>query len=74
VAQEPSTPADLQSAGRRYPPVAESEPFWPAQLTVLGAIGLQLLLPERLTAGPSWLVPSVRGRAADRPVRRDNRT
>jgi uncharacterized membrane protein len=33
------------------------EPFWPAQLTVLTAIALQLLLPERLTAGPRWLVP-----------------
>jgi uncharacterized membrane protein len=47
--------------GRRYPPPADPEPFWPAQATVLGAIGLQLLLPERLTAGPSWLVPSLEG-------------
>ena len=35
--------------------------MWPAQLTVLGAIALQLLLPARLTAGPSWLVPSLEG-------------
>jgi hypothetical protein len=47
--------------GRAYPPPAAPEPFWPAQLTVLAAIGLQLLLPERLTAGPTWLVPSLEG-------------
>jgi uncharacterized membrane protein len=44
--------------GRPYPPPAESEPFWPAQATLLVAIVLQLLLPKRLTAGPTWLVPS----------------
>ncbi len=38
-----------------------SEPFWPAELTVLAAIGLQLLLPARLTIGPSWLVPALEG-------------
>jgi uncharacterized membrane protein len=47
--------------GRPYPPPAAAEPFWPAQATVLAAIGLQLLLPERLTAGPTWLVPSLEG-------------
>ncbi len=47
--------------GRPYPPPGESEPFWPAQATVLVAIGIQLLLPERLTAGPGWLVPAVEG-------------
>jgi uncharacterized membrane protein len=46
---------------RRYPPAPAAEPFWPAHATVLGAIGLQLLLPARLTAGPSWLVPSLEG-------------
>ncbi len=40
-----------------YPPPAAAEPFWPAQLTVLAAIALQLLLPARLTVGPRWLVP-----------------
>jgi uncharacterized membrane protein len=56
VAQEPS-----QQVGRPYPPPAASEPFWPAQITVLAAIGLQLALPERLTAGPLWLVPALEG-------------
>lgn len=46
---------------RTYPPPGAPEPFWPAQLTVLAAIGLQLALPERLTAGPSWLIPALEG-------------
>jgi uncharacterized membrane protein len=47
--------------GRPYPPPPASEPFWPAQATVLAAIGLQLLLPARLTAGPAWLIPALEG-------------
>jgi uncharacterized membrane protein len=47
--------------GRLYPPPADPEPFWPAQATILSAIGLQLLLPRRLTVGPSWLIPSLEG-------------
>ncbi len=46
-----------QASPRPYPPPATHEAFWPAQLTVLGAIGLQLLLPARLTVGPYWLIP-----------------
>jgi uncharacterized membrane protein len=56
VAQQP--PAQT---GRPYPPSPEAEPFWPAQLSVLLAIVVQVLLPERLTAGPGWLVPSLEG-------------
>jgi uncharacterized membrane protein len=44
-----------------YPPSARAEPFWPAQLTLLGAIALQLLLPARVTAGPTWLLPVLEG-------------
>jgi uncharacterized membrane protein len=47
--------------GRPYPPPGVPEPFWPPQLTVLVAIGLQLLLPPRLTIGPSWLIPALEG-------------
>src|SRR5438105_1504604 len=47
--------------GRPYPPPARAEPFWPALATVLGAIALQLLLPKRLTAGPTWLLPALEG-------------
>jgi hypothetical protein len=35
--------------------------YWPAQLCVLGAIGLQVRLSEKLTVGPSWLLPSLEG-------------
>jgi uncharacterized membrane protein len=45
------------ASGRPYPPPAHSEPHWPAQASVLVAIGLQLLLPERVTAGPTWMLP-----------------
>jgi len=47
--------------GRLYPPPAKPESIWPAQATVLAAIGLQLLLPERVTAGPTWLLPALEG-------------
>jgi uncharacterized membrane protein len=56
VAEQPSGQGD-----RPYPPPPAPEPFWPAQATILGAIALQLLLPERLTAGPTWLVPALEG-------------
>ncbi len=47
--------------GRLYPPPPRAEPFWPAQVTVLAAIALQLLLPKRVTAGPTWLLPALEG-------------
>lgn len=46
---------------RPYPPPARPESILPAQATVLAAIGLQLLLPEQLTAGPTWLLPALEG-------------
>ena len=53
--------SSVTSEPRPYPPPARSEPFWPAQATILAAIALQLLLPDRLTAGPKWLIPSLEG-------------
>jgi uncharacterized membrane protein len=53
--------ASPQPPGRPYPPPAAAEPFWPAQATILAAIGLQLALPKRLTAGPAWLIPALEG-------------
>jgi uncharacterized membrane protein len=47
--------------GRPYPPPPAPEPFWPAALTIFAAIGFQLLLPERLTVGPTWLLPALEG-------------
>lgn len=57
MAQEPIA----AQPGRPYPPPAASEPFWPAQATILAAIALQLLLPARLTVGPAWLLPALEG-------------
>jgi uncharacterized membrane protein len=48
-------------AGRTYPPPPASEPFWPAQATILAAIILQFTVPARLTIGPVWLVPGLEG-------------
>jgi uncharacterized membrane protein len=53
--------AGSSSPGRSYPPPPASEPFWPAQATILAAIALQLTVPPRLTIGPSWLLPSLEG-------------
>jgi uncharacterized membrane protein len=54
----------LGQGTRPYPPPPRPEPFWPAQLTIVAAIGLQLLLPERLTVGPTWLLPALEGALA----------
>jgi hypothetical protein len=51
--------ASSAQPGRPYPPPPAPEPIWPVQATLLGAIGLQLLLPERLVVGPTWLVPAL---------------
>jgi uncharacterized membrane protein len=56
VAEESAHPP-----GRPYPPPPAAEPFWPAQVTILGAIALQVALPARLTVGPSWLIPALEG-------------
>lgn len=47
----------LGSTDPGYPPPARGEAHWPAQATVVVAIALELLLPDRLTAGPRWLLP-----------------
>ncbi len=47
--------------GRPYPPPARAEPFWPAQASVLVAIALQVLLPQRVVVGPIWLLPVLEG-------------
>jgi hypothetical protein len=36
-------------------------PFWGPQFVVLGAILLDLSLPQRVTIGPFWLLPSLEG-------------
>jgi hypothetical protein len=36
-------------------------PFWGPQLVVLAALLLDLALPDKLTLGPTWLLPAVLG-------------
>jgi hypothetical protein len=49
--------------GVPYPPPGRSELHWPAQVTVVVAIILQLLLPDRLTLiqGAKWVLPALEG-------------
>jgi hypothetical protein len=44
-----------------YPPPGRGEAHWPAHLTILATIVLQLALPDRLSEGPKWLMPSIEG-------------
>jgi hypothetical protein len=37
----------------------DSEPRWPAVIAILAVGGLYTALPDSLTLGPDWLVPSV---------------
>jgi uncharacterized membrane protein len=41
--------------------IERGDPYWPAQVTVAVAIALNLALSERVTIGPTWVVPSVAG-------------
>jgi uncharacterized membrane protein len=40
---------------------AEVDPFWAPQLVVAVAIAVDVLLPDKLTVGPNWLLPSIEG-------------
>jgi uncharacterized membrane protein len=53
--------ADQLPGDPGYPPPARSEPHWPPMMVVLVAIALQILLPNRLTPGPNWLLPALEG-------------
>jgi hypothetical protein len=45
---------------RRWPPPPKPEHLWPPQLVIALAIALQVLLPDRLTAGDSkWVLPAL---------------
>jgi uncharacterized membrane protein len=41
--------------------VEEGDPFWPAQLAVAVAIGLNFALADKVTLGPIWLMPAIEG-------------
>jgi hypothetical protein len=50
-----------EPAAPEYPPPGRSEAHWPAELAVLVAIVLQLLLPNKLSIRPVWLLPALEG-------------
>jgi len=51
----------VQGLRRAGADAVHGDSFWPAQLAVLAALALNLALPEKLTLGPRWLMPSVEG-------------
>ena len=55
--------AASESKGPPYPPPARSEWHWPPQLTMIIAIVLQLLLPDRLSLSGTtkWILPALEG-------------
>jgi hypothetical protein len=55
------TVSDLSSSSRgsEYPPPPHDEPHWPAQITVLVAIAIEVLLPSRLAIGSRWILPAL---------------
>lgn len=53
------TAVSLTDDPQDYPPPARAEAHWPPQLVVALAIALQLLLPDRLSAGSHLLLPSI---------------
>lgn len=56
----PQQPDSRTATGRHdYPPPAHGEPHWPAQATVLLAIALQIVLPNRLAIGSKWILPGL---------------
>jgi hypothetical protein len=57
LAHLPGRPADSRFVAW----LDDLSPYWGPQLVVLCALLLDLFLPERLTIGPAWLLPSVEG-------------
>jgi hypothetical protein len=45
------------------PTLARRDPLWGPQLLIAAAILLDLALPDKLTVGPTWLLPSLEGLA-----------
>src|SRR5438105_6660293 len=49
----------VEALAWRVPAPARS--YWPARIAVLCALGLYLLLPDRLVPGPRFVVPALEG-------------
>jgi hypothetical protein len=65
-ARTPTVPEEtVRSAERRIERAAREaergDAYWPAQLAILGVLGLHLALPDKLLIGPRWLIPALEG-------------
>ncbi len=49
------------TASERRAELRRVEPFWQAQIAVLAALVLYVTLPDKLTLGPSWMMPVLEG-------------
>ena len=47
------------SGSARRRPEGPAEPRWPASLAVVAGLIVYLLLPESVSAGPRWLIPTL---------------
>jgi uncharacterized membrane protein len=56
----PTTRLELEAA-RVRDRVERGDPYWPAQVTVAVAIGLNFVLSDKVTVGPTWLLPLIEG-------------
>jgi hypothetical protein len=57
---DPKRP-DLSDGRAIAETIGRRNPYWGPQLVVAGTILLDFSLPERLTIGPSWLLPAFEG-------------
>jgi uncharacterized membrane protein len=57
----PGVAKGATEAGRAAEAFARRDPFWPAQVSVLATIALDLDLPNKLTLRPGWILPALEG-------------
>lgn len=53
--------SSIERARRAEQLLGRTDPFWPAQLTVLAAVLMYFALPAKLTLHPTWLLPVLEG-------------
>jgi hypothetical protein len=58
---EPAVATDTRKLARIAGSIARWDPYLVPQLVVASAIALDLALPQKVTIGPSWLLPSFEG-------------
>ena len=58
---EPAVATDTRKLARIAGSIARWDPYLVPQFVVASAIALDLALPQKVTIGPSWLLPSFEG-------------